>query len=1010
MSGTTLGLDLGSNSIGWALIDGANHRVIAAGARVFPEGVDRDQSGGEVSKNETRRIARGMRRQIRRRARRKRLLREALVIAGLLPETAADQAKLDELNPYELRAKALDSELTPYELGRIFLHLDQHRGFLSNRKADRTKKKEASEMLSEISELEGRIQAEGHRTLGEHLAARYKSQPLSRIRGQHTRREMLLAEFDAIWAAQQPHHPGLLSEKLRYGKDGKSAYPRPSARTGGGAESLLHKFGLHGLIFFQRPIYWPKSVVGQCELDPKKKRCPRADRVAQQFRVLQEVNNLRIIAGDGEIKELTGPQRERLLAMLGQKESVTFDEMRNKLGLLESDGFNLEAGERKKLLGMATDAIFAKKSQFGKGWHDLPDEVKNRIVRSLIHEDEATFLCRAVGEFGLGQELAERLLDAPLPEGYASLGQETIERLLPFMAQGLPLMTRDSTPCAVRLAGYLTPWERPGQSGGFLPAPPMIANPIVRQALHELRKLVNAIIREYGKPTAIHIELAREVKGTADGRAEAGRQMRTREVRRQAAAEKIKEHGDSPTHNKIDRYLLWEEQDKVCMYSGRPIGVAQLLGGEVDVDHILPYSKSLDDSLMNKVICFRTENSEKGQRTVYEWLAGTNPSKYEQILQRAAKLPIAVRNRKRPRFSQKTCELEQFINRQLTDTAYITSAVVEYVKCLGADVLGSKGQLTAELRHQWGLNKVLREDGLNRKSREDHRHHAVDAVVIAFTNRSRLQQLAGCRGQQELPPPWSSFRRDVETVINQINVSHRTRRKVAGALHNETIYGPTRTTGEFVYRQPITSLTPAMIDDIRDPIIRQLVTDRLAAFDVRPGDKKVPSEAWKEPLRMPSGVEIKKVRILRCDKTIRQLTIGRPGCVKPGSIHHIVLFDVPVAGGKKKRELIAVSMLEAAQRLKVGQQVIQRAHPTVPEAEFLMSLSQNEMVLLTHEGKEDLYRFEKAAGTSGQMWFRHHTAAGKSSEKIGEVSKKPSTLHARKVTVDPLGRIRWAND
>jgi CRISPR-associated endonuclease Csn1 len=553
----------------------------------------------------------------------------------------------------------------------------------------------------------------------------------------------------------------------------------------------------------------------------------------------------------------------------------------------------------------------------------------------------------------------------------------------------------------------LPPWERLQKTGQFLPEPPEMTNPIVRQALYEVRKLLNAIIREFGKPDAIHIELAREVKGSAAKRAEMAEEMRAREALRSAAAERIREHGDKPTHNKIDRYLLWEEQEKVCIYSGRPISLAQLLGGEADFDHVLPYSKSLDDSLMNKVVCFRSENADKGQRTVYEWLAETNSEKYQHILQRAAKLPMQIRNRKRPKFAQKTCELNQFINRQLTDTAYITSAVVDYVKCLGVDVLGAKGQLTAELRHQWGLNDVLRNDGLDLKNRDDHRHHAIDAIIIALTNRSRLQQLAKRRGDEELPRPWQSFRLDVEGAVNSINVSHRVRRKVAGALHEETIYGPTAAPGEFVYRKPLSALTAAMVEDIRDPSIRQLVAERLKRFGINPGEKKkIPGEVWKEPLAMNSGVLVKKVRLIRRDQTIRPVTNKRTALVKPGSTHHIVLFELP----NGDRELIAVSMLDAIQRIKNGEAVVQRSHPNNAAAKFLLSLSKNEMVLLEHQGRQGLYRFDTAAATSGQMWFRFHTAGGKSSEKLGEVSKRPSTIKARKVTVDPLGRIRWAND
>src|SRR5581483_1349166 len=216
MTGTVLGLDIGSNSIGWALIDETNKKIVGAGVRVFPEGVDRDQKGGEISKNETRRIARGMRRQIARRARRKRKLREALTLAGLLPGDGATQRELDSANPYDLRRRALDERLQPFEIGRILVHLNQRRGFLSNRKADKQKKKEDSETLAEISALAGEMEQAGHRTLGEHLAASYAANPLARIRGKHTRRDMFEQEFNAIWEAQRQYYPELLTDALKY--------------------------------------------------------------------------------------------------------------------------------------------------------------------------------------------------------------------------------------------------------------------------------------------------------------------------------------------------------------------------------------------------------------------------------------------------------------------------------------------------------------------------------------------------------------------------------------------------------------------------------------------------------------------------------------------------------------------------------------------------------------------------------------------------------------------------
>ena len=550
----TLGLDLGSNSIGWALIDEPAGKLLGIGSRVFPEGVDRDQTGGEHPKNEQRRIARGMRRQIARRARRKAVLRRSLMECGLLPSDPEQQRALDELDPYVLRSRALSETLTPHEIGRLLVHLNQHRGFLSNRKADRSKAKENSEILAEINELAAQI---GEQTLGQFFAASREANPHDKVRGKHTRRDMYVKEFDRIWETQRQHHPQLLTDELKFGRRGELKYPRePEPLRKRKSSSLLSEYGIHGILFFQRALYWPKSVIGVCELEPKQKRCPKADRLAQRFRLLNEVNNLRILPQRGEPRGLDPDERTKLIANLAEKKERTFDELRKCLGLLEGDGFNLEAGGRKKLLGIPVDAILAHKDLFGSAWRKRPDAEKTRIVRSLIDDDEDTIRQTATTEWGCTPELAERLIDTDLGEGYMSVSRTAIEKLLPHLERGLMMMSRDGSPSALSEAGYLRPDQRVANEKNELPlVPDDIVNPLVRQALFEVRKVVNAVIREFGKPVAIHIEMAREVKGTADSRSKDSARMRDRERSRDDAAEQIRDLGYKVSRDAIERFL-----------------------------------------------------------------------------------------------------------------------------------------------------------------------------------------------------------------------------------------------------------------------------------------------------------------------------------------------------------------------------------------------------------------------------------------------------------------------
>ncbi len=582
------------------------------------------------------------------------------------------------------------------------------------------------------------------------------------------------------------------------------------------------------------------------------------------------------------------------------------------------------------------------------------------------------------------------------------------------MERGLLYMTGDGTPSALSDAGYLRPDQMRGRVLDALPEPPEVSNPVVRTALHELRKIVNNIIRRYGKPAHIHLELARNASASSEERKKMSQHMREREAERDHAADKIREYGIKVNREGIDRYLLWQEQGELCVYCGRSISVAQLFGGEVHVDHILPYSRCLDDSFMNKVVCCTNCNNQKANQTPVEWLAMRDPVRFDGVCQRAYRLKYG----KRRRFMQKQLDLDKFIERQMNDTRYISRQALDYLRKLFAEphhVHCPKGSHTETFRWLWGLNTILREDSLNRKNRTDHRHHAIDAVVLALTDQKRLQALSavqrGDGSAASLAEPWEGFRSDVQRSIEAINVSHRVRRKIAGPLHEDTIYGPTSKPGEFVIRKPIELLTTAMIDQIRDPAIRQIVIDRLKRFGVRHGrgsKATISADVWKAPLTMASGVQIKKVRLIKPEKSIRAIR-GGAAHVKPGSIHHACIFEITDASGKKRRDAVYVTMLDAIRRAQSGQPIVQRIHPDFPAAKFIMSLCSGDMLLAEFDGKERLVVVSTLVSTQKRIHIVDANDARRSSDKK-DAGKTPSSLVGRKVTVTPLGEIRWAND
>jgi len=565
----------------------------------------------------------------------------------------------------------------------------------------------------------------------------------------------------------------------------------------------------------------------------------------------------------------------------------------------------------------------------------------------------------------------------------------------------------------------------------FLPQAPDLPNPIVRQAMVEVRKVVNAVIREHGMPDRIHIELAREAKKSAEQRQQIRFDNAKRERHRAEIAERLEtEFGLKSTRANINRYLLWEEQGGDCIYCGKNISRAALFTDDIDIDHILPRWRSLDDSMGNKLVCHQRCNHEKKDRTAREWLESFDRPRYEQMLQLARRLDYG----KRQKLQQMDIELSDFVERQLRDTTYIARRVKEYLECLGVPVVCPRGGMTKDLRHWWGLNNILDKEKKGRKNREDHRHHAVDAIVIALTDHGRLHALANARGEN-MPPPWGGFLNDARMAVLGVNVSHRAQKKISGALHEATIYGPTQKgngsadterlwakewvedANTFVRRKEVTEIKNAKhLEKVRDPAIRKTLAEHLRKLGVDPhGKKAYPTDAFKGENRphMKSGVPIKKVRMLEESETFRQVSERRSTqFVKPGNNHHIIYW-ADGDGANEKWSADVVTMWEAAKRARAGQSPIDRVPPKGNR--FVMSLSTGEMFeMVDKDGEVVLCVVRKMDQRSKRVYYKFHTDARETDlinkDNLYMSPKKMQEVGAKKVTVDPLGRIRWAND
>lgn len=1047
-----LGLDLGPASVGWALIqaNGTDKLLLDNGVRIFEAGLDDlEEKGKGVSRNVTRRSARLIRRGGERTTRRMLKLLRRLQRSGLCPDGTIETPvhrheylmALDARfgSPYELRLRALTEKLHPHEIGRAIYHLAQRRGFLSNRKSAPKEDEKKGIVNSAIDELK-QIMTDSHaETLGAHFAGLIKKG--ERVRSQYTARDSYKDEFDRIWERQKEYHQELLTDSAR----------KQLRRT----------------VFHQRPLKSQKHLVGRCELEETQRRAPKAHLDAQRFRYLQRLVDLTIIDKQtGEERPLTDDEFQISCEFCERHEEVQFTKLRRELGLPgRSTQFNLENGGEKKIYGNVMAARL-RKAVGEDSWKNLDTLNRHRLLLELRTIDDNDALKKRLQKnpWSFEEATAEHLSKVRLEDGYLSFSLKAIQRLSPELEKRTSLQTiirklypqrwERSTEPLDYLPPMKTAWYRsgPGDSSRYRPFAGAdeqlgeLRNPVVERTLAELRLIVNSLIRRYGKPDIIRIELGRELRQTPKQREATWKNNRTQEKARNTAADLIlKDTGrEDPSREDILKVLLADECEWTCPYTGKKISMTDLVGPhpKFDIEHIIPFKRCLDDSFMNKTLCWVEENRNvKSDKTPYEAYHGAE--KWNAILQRVGKFTGRARREKLRRFklAGKTLEeeLAGFTNRQLNDMRWASRMAKRYVGLLygGVDADGidskgkrrvhaSSGKITADLRRLWGLNSILG-DGYNIKSRDDHRHHAVDAVVIALSDASMVKRLndaaarASRSGKERLyariHDPWPGFRDEVSEKSLSVVTSHKIDKRVRGALHEETFYGKPRQDDEgktFVHsRIPVEKLNTKRqsIEHIVDPVVRERFRKHLDKHD---GDLK---KAFGAPENLPDTISGNgKIRRVRIRRDLGTFSIGNDPHsrhVKTDRNHHIEVVAILDANGKtKKWEGHVVSLLEAYQRRRKGEPIIKRDHGD--KKDLVFSLANREVIELdSAEQGEPRYLFVVRT-VSEQLRFVHIEDA-RTLKDIGKkgLTAHPDSLRMRnciKVLITPLGEVRRAND
>ena len=623
-------------------------------------------------------------------------------------------------------------------------------------------------------------------------------------------------------------------------------------------------------------------------------------------------------------------------------------------------------------------------------WHILYSiEERDAMRRALITQ-------LGMKEEDLDGGLLDQLyrLDFVKP-GYGNKSAKFICKLLPQLQQGLGY----SEACAA--VGYRhsnSPTSEEITERTLLEKIPLLQRnelrqPLVEKILNQMINLVNALKAEYGIDE-VRVELARELKMSREERERMAEGNRRREKENKAIAEKIRECGLFPTKSRIRKYMLWEEAGEQCLYCGQILTLSQCLNGDdMEVEHIIPKSVLYDDSYGNKTCACRRCNKEKGNRTALGYIRakGWEDEYMERINGLLDKKAISYSKHQRLRWLKEDIPSD-FLERQLRLTQYISRQAMAILQQGIRRVSASEGGVTARLRSLWGYDDILHTLNLDRydsmgetervsregetteklrikdwSKRKDHRHHAIDALVVASTRQGYIQRLNRVSSESEreamsgeiemqkvtktdklsLLERWLTQRphlsvRAVSDKVAEILISYRPGKRVVtrgrniylrhgkkcvqsgllvprGPLSKETVYGQITVNGEpqIVCKYDLHSLKAKDVDYVVDLALRKRLKELLAQHggkekEAFAGDVYMDEAGTQGPIRSVrcfTGLDRGKMKAVKYDEQGDAV-----GFVSTQNNHHLAIYRTP----KGKLVESIVTFWDAVDRARYG--------------------------------------------------------------------------------------------
>lgn len=821
--GKVLGLDIGIASVGWSLIDTDTHKIIDMGVRLF-ESVD-------ANNNQKRREARSARRTLRRKKYRLQCIEDLLIERGFCPPDTIN------LNPYELRVKGLKEKLTPEELYVALFHLGKRRGisYLDEAKDEEKNLDKSLEINQRLSKekFPCEIQLERLKKYGmvrgtiEAIDGDEEEILVNIFTTSSYKREAI-----AILEQQKKYYPEIDDEFIKKYID--IVTRKRDFYVGPGDEKNRTNYGIYKTDGTTIESIFDE-LIGKCSIYPDQRRAPSASFTAQEFNLLNDLNNI-TVAG----RKLTREEKENIIKDILESNNVRImTVIKNNAGLKDTNdikGFRIDKNGKPEFHTFEIERKIKKAMKNTNiNYEEFDIEKKDRLAEVLsLSMDYKTLKKKCNEEFPeFTDEDIEVLFD------YLQKNNSAYARWHSFSLKIMKEMREDLYSKPKNQMNYLIDkgLNKSIQDSfkgykyipvGFLDK--KIYNPVVKRAVNQSIRVINAIMEKYGVLEAIVIEMPRETNEKEQKKKINDIQKQNEKEKNEAIDRARNEYGLKETQlykqkGLITKIRLWYQQDGKCMYTGKAISIEDLVNSPnvFEIDHIIPKSISLDDSLNNKVLVYSYANQLKGQRTPFgAFYVPVKDINYNEIKQRASKL---LENKKinKIKYDLLTFEEEinkysvrqKFINRNLNDTRYASRVILkglqEFMKTKGKNtqIHVVRGRFTYQLRRRWGIEK---------DRDESYAHHGVDATIVAATymlgqsegtvRNPFLQQLGQYDknlwkvisdkeyDKEVYRLPWQGFIADLNRATDKIKYSHKIDTKVNRTIADATLYSTRKVKGE----------------------------------------------------------------------------------------------------------------------------------------------------------------------------------------------------------------------